>query len=581
MIKKIFLVGNPNVGKSVIFSRLTSVQVISSNYPGTTVRITKGFLNLGENKIEVVDLPGAYSLESTSEAEEVAVSLLKENPKEEIVVINILDATNLERNLFLTLQLFEEGYPVIVCLNMYDDTVHRGIRIDTEGLEKILEAPVIPTCAVTGAGIKSLIERIKETKPSFRNKLTHQQRWQEIGKIVEAVQHLTHRHHTLREVLEDASVRPFTGIIVAAMVLFVCFKVVRFIGEFLVNKISDPLFFNFYKPVLEKLSFALGQKGFLHHLLIGELVNGGINFTQSLGLLTTAPYIEFAMVLPYIISFYLILGILEDVGYLPRLAMVLDNLLHRLGLHGFAIIPVLLGFGCNVPGILATRILESKRERFIASTLISIGVPCVPLQAMIFGLLGKFGGFYVAGVYLVLFAVWLILGIILNRVLKGFSPELLFEIPSYRLPSFSALMLKSAYRIKGFLIEAIPVVFLGVLVVNILLYFGLFDSFTGIFAPVMTGLFGLPKEAVIALGVGFLRKDVAVGMLMPLALNAKQLFIAAILLALTFPCIATFVVFLKELGLRYSIMATAIMLAISIVVGTILNFGIAIIVSII
>ncbi len=357
----------------------------------------------------------------------------------------------------------------------------------------------------------------------------------------------------------------------ACAVVYVSFKLVRLLGESLINNIFDPFFFDIYQPFIEKLSTALGQKGFLHHLLIGELIDGKIDFKQSLGLVTTAPYIEIAMVLPYVVSFYLILCLLEDIGYLPRLAILLDNLLHRLGLHGYAIIPVLLGFGCNVPGILATRVLESKRERFIASTLISIGVPCVPLQAMIFGLLGSFGGFYVGGVYLVLFAVLVVLGVILNRILPGYSPELLIEIPPYRFPPLMILGKKLYFRIKGFLVEAVPIVLLGILVINILLYFRLFNYVTGIFAPVIQGLFGLPKEAVIALAIGFLRKDVAVGMLAPLGLSAKQLFIATILLAMSFPCIATFIVLLKELGLKYLAMATLIMVSISIVVGSILN----------
>lgn len=574
MIKKILLLGNPNVGKSVVFSRLTGVQVISSNYPGTTIGITKGYLKIGEEKLEVIDLPGAYSLEASSQAEEVAVTLLKEYPKEEIAVINILDATNLERNLFLTLQLIEEGYPVIVCLNMCDEIAHRGITIDTVKLEELLGVPVISVCAVTGKGIKSLIERLKEKKIVTKNRPTHRERWQEIGIIIEAVQRLSHRHHTLREILEDISVRPFSGMMISLGVIYLSFKAVRFLGETMINRVFDPLFFKIFHPVLERLSLSLGQEGFLHHLLIGDLINGKIDFKQSLGVLTTAPYIEFAMVLPYVISFYFVLGILEDIGYLPRLALLLDNLLHRLGLHGYAIIPVLLGFGCNVPGILSTRILESKRERFIASTIISIGVPCVPLQAMIFGLLGKFGGFYVSGVYLALFSVILILGIILNRSIKGYSPEFLLEIPSYRLPPFLILWQKLYFRIKGFLIEAVPVVLLGVLLINILLFFRLFDFITGIFAPVINGLFGLPKQAVVALAIGFLRKDVAVGMLMPLGLTSKQLFIAATLLAMSFPCIATFIVLFKELGFKYLVKAASIMVLVSLAVGSLLNFGI-------
>lgn len=572
MIKKIYLIGNPNVGKSVVFSRLTGVNVISSNYPGTTVEISKGYLRLGDEKIEVVDLPGTYSLEPTSSAEEVAVSLLKEYPKDEIAVINILDATNLERNLLLTLQLIEEGFPAIACLNMCDEAGHRGVHIDTEKLEKLLNIPVIPTCAVTGVGIKSLIERMKDAKPFLRGRVSSQDRWLDVGSIVTQVQHLEHRHHTLREMLEDASVRPITGLVMAAGIVYASFKIVRFVGEFIINRITDPIFITLYQPILEKMTLHWQEKGFWFHLLIGDLIGGKIDFKQSLGVLTTAPYIEFGMVLPYVISFYFILSLLEDIGYLPRLAILLDNLLHRLGLHGFAVIPVLLGFGCNVPGILATRALESKRERFIAATLISIGVPCVPLQAMIFGLLGKFGGWYVTGVYLMLFSVVLILGIILNHTLTGYSPEFLLEIPPYRFPPLPTLVKKLYYRVKGFLIEAVPVVMLGVLFVNILIYFKLFDFVTSISAPIIHGLFGLPKEAVVALVIGFIRKDVAVGMLMPLNLAVKQLFIAATLLAISFPCIATFVVIWKELGFKDLIKATMIMVIISIIVGTALNF---------
>lgn len=572
MIRKIFLLGNPNVGKSVVFSRLTGVHVISSNYPGTTVEIMRGELILGDEKAEVIDLPGAYSLAPTSKAEEVATSLLNSSPKDETVVVNIIDSTNLERNLYLTLQLIEAGYSVIICLNMCDDAKHRGISIDEKKLEELLGVPVISSCAVTGVGMRLLVERIKEARFASKPQLNYEERWKEIGRITESIQHLTHRHHTLVEMIEDASVRPFTGLLIGAGVIYASFKIVRFVGEVLINRFFDPFFYNIYKPLLERLGQFIGTESFLYHLLIGDLINGKIDFQQSLGVLTTAPYIEFAMVLPYVASFYIVLSILEDIGYLPRLAILLDNVLHRLGLHGYAIIPVLLGFGCNIPGILSTRILESRRERFIASTLISIGVPCAALQAMIFALLGKFSGLYVAGVYLTLFVVWLVLGVILNFILKGYSPELLIEIPPYRFPPIDVLSRKVFFRVKAFLVEAVPVVMLGVLVVNVLVYFKVFDILTGVFAPIVHGLFGLPKEATIALVIGFIRKDVAAGMLMPLGLNVKQLFIAVTLLSVSFPCIATFVVLLKELGVKDFIKSTALMIATCFIVGASLNF---------
>ncbi len=572
MIKRIYLAGNPNVGKSVVFSRLTGVHVVSSNYPGTTVEISRGSLQYGDKDIEVIDLPGTYSLEPTSGAEETAVSLLNELPKEEIAVVNVLDSTNLERNLSLTLQLIEKGFPVVVCLNMCDDAGHRGIYIDSDKLSSLLSVPVISTCAVTGAGIKLLMSKIQEARPVSRPRLSHGERWLELGKIIEQVQSLEHRHHTLRELLEDASVRPWTGLLMAAAAVFVSFKMVRFIGETIIARITDPFFMEIYRPLLEKLTAGMKEGGFWFHLLIGDLINGGIDFKQSLGLLTTAPYIEIGMVLPYVIAFYFILSLLEDIGYLPRLAILLDNLMHPLGLHGYAVIPILLGFGCNVPGILSTRVLESKRERLIAATIISIGVPCVPLQAMIVGLLGGFGGLYVGGVYLVLFSLVIILGLMLNRLMRGNSPEFLLEIPPYRLPPLYLLGRKLYFRVKGFLLEAMPVVLLGVLFINILMYFKVFDAVTGLFAPLVVNLFGLPKDAIVALVVGFLRKDVAVGLLAPLNLNIKQLFIASTLLAVSFPCVATFFVLLKELGLKALLKSTLLMIGISILVGTLLNF---------
>ncbi|MCU0666507.1 MAG: ferrous iron transporter B [Candidatus Omnitrophica bacterium] len=571
MIEKIFLIGNPNVGKSVVFSRLTGVQVISANYPGTTVGFSKGYLLLRQEKFEVIDLPGTYSLEPSSEAEEAAVNMLMEYPADKSVVINIVDATNLERNLFLTLQLIEAGYQVIVCLNMCDDTAHRGIEIDVKKLEEMLKVPVISTCAVTGAGIKFLISRIEQARSNSRVKLESQQRWQEIGRIIEAVQKLTHRHHTLRELLEDASVRPFSGALISLGVIFLSFKAVRFLGEGLINYVADPVFHNLYMPVVEKIHTFILPGSLMDHLLIGDMIGGVIDFKQSFGLLTTAPYIEFAMVLPYIVSFYFVLSILEDTGYLPRLAILLDNLLHRLGLHGFAIIPVLLGFGCNVPGILATRVLESKRERFIAATLISIGIPCVPLQAMIFALLGSYGLKYVVGVYLILFVVILIIGAFLNRILKGYSPEFLLEIPPYRFPPLLLLLKKLFFRVKVFIIEALPLVFAGVLILNLAIYYHLFDFLEHIFAWVIEGLFGLPQKAVVALLFGFFRKDVAAGLLMPLGLSAKQLLISSTILAMSFPCMATFMVLWKELGIKALIKATFIMLSASFIVGITLN----------
>jgi ferrous iron transport protein B len=572
-MNKILLVGNPNVGKSVIFARLTGVQVITSNYPGTTVEYRKGFMTVGEEKIEVIDLPGTYSLEPTSKAEEVSCRFLEEmcRRQEECVVINILDATNLERNLHLTLDLIDRGYPVIVVLNMCDELNHRGVTLNVKKIEELLGVPVISACAVTGLGIKVVKERLKEAAPKKAELRSHDELWKAVGKVIAEVQQLTHRHHTWREMLEDWSIRPLSGSLMGLGVILLTFKVVRFIGEGLITYVFDPIFNNLYAPLLMKLSAWIGPKAFLHHLLVGELINGKIDFKISVGLLTTAPYVEFDMVLPYIIAFYLVLGLLEDIGYLPRFALLLDTVMHRIGLHGFAIIPMLLGFGCNVPGILATRVLESKRERFIASTLISIAVPCAALQAMIIKLLGGAGLMPLVILFCALFSSWIVIGFILNKFLKGYSQELILEIPPYRWPPLGIIFSKLWLRVKEFIIDAFPFVILGVLIVNLLQYVSFFSIISVFFEPALKSVLGLPKEAIFPIIIGFLRKDIAAGLLIPLNLSLKQLIVSCAVLAMSFPCIATFVIFLKELGLKYLLAATAIMLLATMLVGGLLN----------
>ncbi|MBN2284553.1 MAG: ferrous iron transporter B [Deltaproteobacteria bacterium] len=564
---KILLMGNPNVGKSVIFSRLTGVRVMSSNYPGTTVSFTRGFMKIEGKTAEIIDVPGTYTLEPTCQAEEIALKMLKSGD----VVINVVDATNLERNLYLTLQLLERNIPVIVALNLWDDTKHRGIAIDIEKLEELLGVPVVPTSGLTGQGIKELVERLPEAVSSHLSPQGRDDRWIQVGNIIEQVQQISHRHHRWYERLEDASVKPLSGTLIAVAVLILSFLVVRCIGEGIISHIMDPFFENIWLPVLMNLSRNMGGSGFLHDVVVGTLIGGEIHFVESFGLLSSGLYVPFAMVLPYIVSFYFMLGLLEDIGYLPRLAVLLDTAMHRIGLHGFAIVPTLLGLGCNVPAIIATRVLESRRERFIAATLVCIAIPCVSAQAMIFGLVGKFGGWYVVLVYGTLFLVWIVLGSILNKFIKGLSPELLIEIPPYRFPPWGTIFQKLWIRVSDFLLEAVPLIFLAVFIINILYLIGIFHYIADFTAPVITGILGLPTDSVPAIVVGFLRKDAALGLLAMSALTAKEMVIGSIVLTMFFPCIATFVVLLRELGIRDFLKSAAIMIASSLVVGGILN----------
>jgi ferrous iron transport protein B len=571
MIKKILLIGNPNVGKSVIFSRLTGVRVIASNYPGTTVEFCQGCIGSGAEKIDVIDVPGTYSLEPASPAEKVAVAMLEGAIQtKDSIVVNVVDATNLERNLNLTLQLLKRDTPVLVALNLWDEAKHIGITIDPDRLEKILGIPVVTTVAITGEGIKELVSRLgSATKGEYTYE--EEERWHEVGRIVDQVQSIKHKHHTLGERLGDLTIHPWTGIPIAIVILFLLFFIIRFIGEGLIGYVTEPFFESIWAPLVMQLSSVLGPGTLLHKIIIGELINGTIDFQQSFGILTTGLYVPLGAVLPYIFAFYLVLSILEDTGYLPRLAVLLDNTLHIIGLHGMAIVPMFLAAGCNVPGVLATRILETRRERFIAATLMSISIPCVAQTAMITGLLGKFGARGLFPVFATLFLVWLIAGNILRLLVKGESPEIFTEIPAYRLPHFATLMKKVWMRIHWFLHEAVPFVLLGVFIVNILYALGVVSFLANITAPITTKVLGLPLEAVGALLIGFFRKDIAVGMLAPLGLTVKQLIIASVVLTMYFPCVATFVVLLRELGIFDMLKATFIMVTAALIIGGLLN----------
>ena len=566
---KVLLMGNPNVGKSVIFSKLTGTSVTASNYPGTTVEYTEGQMRYEGEDVEIIDVPGTYTLDPTNQAEEVAVDMIDKGD----LIINVIDATNLERHLNLTLQLLEKDVPMIVALNLWDETKHKGIHIDLEKLREELGVPVIPTVAIKSKGIKELINNFDYREKVDVDYGTSEKRWAEIGKIIDEVQRIEPRHHTFLELLEEYTIKPLTGIPFMFLVLYLTFKVIRFIGEGLIGYVTEPFFLNFYRPLLIKLSEFLGSGGVIHDILVGQLVEGSINLEQSFGLLSTAVYIPFAAVLPYIISFYLVLGILEDSGYLPRLAVLVDNIMHKVGLHGFSIIPMILGLGCNVPAALSVRSLESRREKFIASTLMAISIPCMAQIAMIFGLLGPFGGKYVIYVFAMLVFVWIIVGLILNKLLPGYSNDLLLEVPSFRLPDPLTILKKLWMRIVSFLKEAIPFMLLGVIIVNFLYTLGVFEIMANALGPIIKSVFCLTQEAISALLMGFLRKDLAMGMLAPLGLSAKQLVVASTVLAVYFPCIATFVVLVRELGIFDMFKSVVVMLITTFFVGGFINFA--------
>ncbi|MGQ9780552.1 MAG: FeoB small GTPase domain-containing protein [Bacillota bacterium] len=569
---RIVLSGNPNVGKSTIFLQLTGVNVTISNYPGTTVDFTRGSLTYGDRRVEVVDAPGTYGLEGHCEAERVAVDLLATGD----IILNVVDATNLERNLNLTLQLLALGKPMVVALNMWDEAKHKGIEIDAEKLSALLGVPVVTTSGRTGEGLAGLPEVLFKARAVTWPPMDSEQRWAKIGEIIKQVQNLAHRRHTWLERLQDLSVHPFWGFFLAILVLGGVFRLIIGAGE-VISELIARGFAHIYTPLILRLHEALARWPWLHAVLLGEVTAAGFDYERAMGVLTTGVFVAFGLVLPFVFLFYTALGFLEDLGYLPRVAVLFDRLLHRIGVHGYSVIPMLLSCGCNVPGVLAVRNLESRRERFITAVIISTTIPCTAQAAMVVRTVGARAPGYILLVLVSLAAVWIALGRILALTVRGNTPTLLLEMPPYRLPEPRLWAKKTVMRTRCFLAEAVPYFLGGVALVNLLDLAGIIRFLGHLAAPVIKGILGLPDTAVAAMVVGVLRKDAAMAMLAPLGLNDPQTVVATLVLVLYFPCVATFTVLWRELGLRDLAKAVGIMAITALCAGGLLRLLLALI----
>ncbi len=553
---KILLMGNPNVGKSVLFSRLTGINVVASNYPGTTVELRRGTLKFGSLAAEIIDVPGAYTLDPTNKAEEVAVKMLKEGD----VVINVIDATHLERNLSLTLELLEQGVPMVVALNLWDEAQHQGVTIKVEKLEKLLGIPVVPTVSVTGEGVKELVLQIPQAK-SQPHQRSDDEKWAKIGNIVHQVQALTHRHHTFLERLEDAAIKPSTGIPIALAVMLLVFGVIWGIGgRILRGRILLPFFENIIFPMIERGVTALVPEGLFREILIGHF-----------GVLIDGIGWPLALVLPYLLAFYLVLAILEDTGYLPRLACMLDTCFHKIGVHGGAVIPFLLGFGCTVGGILSTRMLETRRERIITVALMCIAIPCMAQTGALIALLAERSIAALVFVYFIAFLFIFIAGMLLNKMLPNTAQSFLMEIPPYRVPNATAVAKKIWMQTRAYLLTAVPLIIFGVFIAALLYETGALYHIGIWFQPIVVGLLGLPAEASISLILGIVRRELAIAVLLDLDLTLVQLIVGAIVALFYIPCAAVLPVLMKEFGLRFAITIVISTIIIAFVMGGMLN----------
>ncbi|WP_424244666.1 ferrous iron transport protein B [Elusimicrobium posterum] len=562
-VKKIILVGNPNVGKSAVFSRLTGVKAVSSNFPGTTVSLKQSITNIGGKSFIVFDVPGIYSLEPNSKADEEAVSIIKK--KDYDLAICVLDAMHLERSLFFALQMIELGKPIILLVNKSESAKTKGITIDAKMLHRILGVPSVPVEALSGEGFKKaervitrMVHFVKVFLPSKNIPASDEGKWKFIGEATKTAQQLEHKHPTILQKLAELSTIPVTGIPIAIGVLIACFFIVLNTGEFIIS-LLEPLYEDFYLPFITNL---IGQEGIIGTLLVG---NGTEN---SLGVLTEGLKIALIDVMPFVLVFYALLEFLADLGYLPRLSVLLDSMLHKIGIHGYGAIPIMLGMGCKVPAVMSVRTLESRRERIIAFVLVLIMVPCISQSAMIMSVLAPHGLRYVAMVFGILLFTGIIAGAGLNKIMKGNPPEMFMEIPAWQMPKPKEWLAKVWMRMKEYLLDALPLILIGVLIINLAEITGVLAIIANFSKAPIETLFNLPSETSSVMLLGFLRKDVSIALLEPFNLTAAQLVTASIFMTMYVPCIATFFVMLKEAGVKDTLKIVLLTFMLAVVVTT-------------
>lgn len=538
----VLLIGNPNVGKSVIFSKLTGIHVMSSNYAGTTVQLMTGKMEANKAKVPVVDLPGTYSLQANSEAEMVAVNILNQGGR---VIVCVLDATNLARDLMLASELEKFQVPIVYALNLVDVAERKGISIDSKELGRLLHAPVIETVATKNIGIPQLKESIayfyhasidsnERMDSSF--KTLHDE---SIDEIVSQVETISTVKQTWIDRIGEAMLRPIPGVPIAMFVLALSLGIVVGGGKALRSLLLLPIVNDFYVPNITALVERFLSEGALQNILVGEF-----------GVLVKGIEWPFALILPYVLLFYFVLSFLEDSGYLPRLAVLVDGLLRKVGLPGHNIVPFIMGYGCAVPAILGTRASTSYKERLILTCLISIGVPCTAQTGAFIALLGDQSILALLFIFILSFGVIIFAGTLLNRWVPGRAEPVIIDVPSLLVPNFSSFMKKIWIRLKHFLLEAEIPMMLGIILAALIFETALIHLLGNWLEPLMVHWLGLPKEASITLLLGIIRRELAVMPLLEMNLSVLQLIVGSVVALFYLPCISVFIVIVKEFKLK-------------------------------
>jgi ferrous iron transport protein B len=611
---KIGLIGNPNVGKSLIFSQLTGIGVEISNYPGTTVDLFSGIICHDRQAIEIVDLPGIYSLDGTGSEEELVRKTVLSEEFDLFVVI--LDATHLERNLYLLLQLMEFSIRVVVVLNIIDEAERTGIHVDTTRFSDLTGAPVVSTAATSGRNIDQIIPLVlKTTQTAFYpvqydrhieaairslQRLTGVSRagallaLQGIGsdantreaaetiipEIIDEHRMTVHqliagnRHHAATRLAQEivATVMPprsadldryltrlFPGIPFMVIILVSMLGMVFLIGSYLEEIIVQAFTWILVDPI---------RAAPLHPLVSEVLFSLAIAIQAGLGI-----------AFPFVFTFYLLISLVEDSGYMTRIAFLADRVMHHFGLHGQAIIPMVLALGCNVPAIMGIRQLGTRRERMIAAFLITM-VPCSARTVIIAGIVAAFVSIYAAfSIYLIILVLVIITGMVLSRVTPGHQLGMVLELPPLRVPRIRQVLTRSSIHIREFLVIAMPLLMASSVILGLSGYFGITTLFQNAIAPFMEGILGLPGFASTALIFGILRKEMAFETLVVLAgtahlntvMSGFQLYNFALISTLFTPCISTIAVLSREMGWKTALIISVYTLILGISAGAVLN----------
>ncbi|HYQ80254.1 MAG TPA: ferrous iron transport protein B [Anaeromyxobacteraceae bacterium] len=657
--RSIILVGNPNVGKSVLFGALTGKYVTVSNYPGTTVEVTRGSAVLGGRHWHVMDTPGTNNLTPMSEDEQATRDILLQ--ERDYVCLQVCDAKNLRRGLLLAAQLAEAQVPFTLALNMSDEAAGRGIRIDHQRLSGLLGVDVVPTVAVQRVGVATLAERLAEARSSpfrvrydenveaalaeveprlparggigrralalmalmgdesLRGHLAQDLAATELARVDEARRRLASRYpESLRFVISrqrlqavdrlhdavvsrgDASAgsgfarrlgaaatHPVLGIPVLLAVLYAAYQFVGVFGaKTAVDFLENQVFYQRLVPWLDGLVRWAVPAGAVQQFLVGP---PGVPFREHAGFLVGKYGIismglsyGMAIVLPIVTTFFIAFSLLEDSGYLPRLAVMVNRVFKWMGLNGKAVLPMVLGLGCDTMATMTARIMETRKERVIVTLLLALGVPCSAQLAVIFAMLAGVSPAAAAWFFAAIAAVLFLVGWLAAKVIPGRGSDFMLELPPIRLPQAGNVAVKTLARIEWYLREALPLFVLGTLILWGLDRVGGLSVLERLAAPVVVGVLQLPKEAASAFILGFLRRDYAAAGLfvhyepamkagaMTREMNI-EVTVALVTITLFIPCIANFFMIIKERGWKTGVAMAAFILPFSVGVGAAMN----------